>query len=700
MAKVASIHPSHEQLAAFSSGALSPAEQAVVEQHVAHCDQCCETLKAVPADTLIERLRTANTSVDETLLTDVQPRVAVPGGGSLPKDLAEHPRYRIVKQLGAGGMGVVYQAVHRMMDRHVALKVISRKLTSKPQAVERFRLEVKAAAKLNHPNIVAAHDAEQAGDLHFLVMEYIEGISLDRFVEKRGPLPVLNACNYVMQAARGLQHAHELKMVHRDIKPANLMLTRKGQIKVLDFGLARLAAHDPGETTMSGRDAGGKSAGGLTLAGTILGTPDYIAPEQAEESRAVDIRADIYSLGCTLYFLLTGQPPYPQGSITEKLESHIVSRPRPVGELRQSLPDDVVQILDKMLARDPADRFQTPAEVVQAMAPWSKSQPPKDEWDFAALEREAATPTIAYLPPRTGSSKSTRPASGNAVADALGPFVAPLRNLIRRHRRSVKAAAVIGLAGLALWLGSSLVPWGDLKSSVVSLVPKSSAIGGSGDADRGLGDRGQSGGSARTASGRVASSQAGEPGDSWRSVLLVVPNKMVWMGDYKPVRTALESGGYSVTVASSLRTSARPDDDSRKNGVPDVPVDLTVSEARATDYAMIVFIGGDVSEFVPGGAAVEPIQRLVSDFAAEKKFVGSICAGNVVLAATSSMHGRRVADNQYFEMYKVRAKVRDKVKLISNSFVLDEPFLSAKDFSNAAEFADKLVWALDRRGKK
>jgi serine/threonine-protein kinase len=690
-------HPSPLALAAFASGTLSALEQSAVEAHVAHCSVCCETLKAVPDDTLIERLRTANTSVDGTLLTDVQPRVAVPSGVSLPKELADHPRYRIVKQLGAGGMGVVYHAVHRMMDRPVALKVISRKLTSKPQAVERFRQEVKAAAKLNHPNIVAAHDAEQAGDLHFLVMEYIEGISLDRFVEKRGPLPVLNACNYVMQAAKGLQHAHEQKMVHRDIKPANLMLTKKGQIKVLDFGLARLAAHDPTETERSVSEAGGKSSGGLTLAGTILGTPDYIAPEQAEESRAVDIRADIYSLGCTLYFLLTGQPPYPQGSVTEKLESHIVSRPRPVSELRPELPGEVVRILDRMLARDPADRFQSPAEVVQAMTPWSKAQPPKDEWDFAALEREAATPTVPSLPPRTGSGKSSRSPGGNAIIDAFGPLAAPVRKIVRRHGRSMKFGATVIGVGLVLWWVAAQVPWSQMRSSMASVLPKSSSDAGQGQANGSSNSQTPSEARGKSPTSPVASSPANSPRDASRSVLLVVPNKLVWMGDYEPVRSTLESNGFTVRVAASNRKPAQPDDESRRNGVPAIPVDLTVSEAQASDYALVVFIGGDVSEYVPAGRVVNPVERLVSDFVTANKRVASICAGNVVLASTTAMRSHRVADNEYFDKFQVRDKVRDVVKLVPNQpLVFDPPFLSAMDFKQASAFADKLVWSLNQ----
>src|SRR5207253_4374689 len=204
----------------------------------------------------------------------------------LPAGLTDHARYRILVELGAGGMGVVYKAEHRIMGRTVALKVVAPHLTAKPDAVERFRREVTAAAKLSHPNIVTAHDADEAGGLHFLVMEFVDGISLDRLVGRRGPLPVQMACHFARQAALGLQHAFEKGMVHRDVKPANLMVTRKGQLKILDFGLARFA-RDAGA-------AGGRPAA-ATAANLVMGTPEYLSPEQASSPRTVDIRSDLYA---------------------------------------------------------------------------------------------------------------------------------------------------------------------------------------------------------------------------------------------------------------------------------------------------------------------------------------------------------------------------------------------------------------------
>src|SRR5439155_2950945 len=255
-------------------------------------------------------------------------------------ELVDHPRYRVVGVLGAGGMGVVYRAEHRLMERPVALKVIHRDLLRDPDAVERFRREVRAAARLAHPNIVTAHDAEQAGDLHFLVMEYVDGVSLARLVEKKGPLPVVYACHYVRQAALGLQHAHERGLVHRDIKPPNLMITGDGSmVKILDMGLARLTASDL------------QSHSQMTQQGVFMGTPDFVAPEQAVDARQADIRSDIYSLGCTFYFLLTGQLPFPSETVVEKIDKHRWSMPTPVEQVRADIPEVVSHILQKMMAK-------------------------------------------------------------------------------------------------------------------------------------------------------------------------------------------------------------------------------------------------------------------------------------------------------------------------------------------------------------
>ena len=277
---------------------------------------------------------------------------------AIPSFLVDHPRYRVERLLGSGGMGSVYLAEHRVLERNVALKVINPELLSDPGMVERFRKEAKAAARLSHPNVVTVYDAETAGNGHFLVMEYVPGTDLARLVVERGPLPVAAACNYIAQAALGLQHAHQHGMVHRDITPRNLMLTDDGQVKVLDFGLAYFVSE-------------AKTADRLAAPQLLLGSIDYMAPEQAADPQQADIRADVYSLGCTLHFLLTGQPPFPTGTLFEKIDSHAKEPPPAIGDLRDDVPAELSQAIERLLAKLPADRFQTPREVAAALAPFA-----------------------------------------------------------------------------------------------------------------------------------------------------------------------------------------------------------------------------------------------------------------------------------------------------------------------------------------
>ena len=259
--------------------------------------------------------------------------------------------YVILDKLGQGGMGVVLKAEHRRMARWVALKVLSPKLVGTPDALRRFQREVKAAARLTHPNIVLAYDADLAGRTPFLVMEYVDGTDLSSLVKKRGPLPLDQALDCILQAARGLDYAHENGVVHRDIKPANLLLDRQGTVKILDMGLARL-------------DSAGGQQDQLTGTGQIMGTVDYMAPEQAMNTKHADQRADIYSLGATLWYLLTGQPLFDAETTVEKLMAH---QTKPVPSLRSACPDvspALETVFLKMAAKTPEARYQTMAEVI------------------------------------------------------------------------------------------------------------------------------------------------------------------------------------------------------------------------------------------------------------------------------------------------------------------------------------------------
>ncbi len=277
--------------------------------------------------------------------------------------------YTVLDKLGEGGMGVVLKAQHRRMKRLVAVKVLPASAIKSPEAVKRFYREVEAAAKLTHPNIVTAYDASEHEGIHYLVMEYVEGKDLARVIKERGPLEVKQALDCILQAAKGLAYAHAQGVIHRDIKPGNLLLDKKGTVKVLDMGLARVAlapgADDPGSER-------------LTQSGQVMGTCDYMAPEQADDTRKADHRSDIYSLGCALYRLLTGKAPYSGDSLVQILLAH---QNTPIPSLRGARPDapeSVEAIFRKMMAKRPTDRYQSMAEVIADLEEWlgSSSRPP------------------------------------------------------------------------------------------------------------------------------------------------------------------------------------------------------------------------------------------------------------------------------------------------------------------------------------
>ena len=275
--------------------------------------------------------------------------------------------YLILDQIATGGMGQVYLAEHITMRRLVALKVLPPYSFDDAVARERFFREARAAGTLDHPNIVRVFDLCQEGKLLFLVMEYVEGICIQTVVSRFGPLAVEAACHYARQVAFGLQHAHELGFVHRDIKPANLLLDNNGIVKILDLGLVRSEA-----------DAGS----GLTRQldnKSILGTADYVAPEQAVDSSRVDIRADIYALGATLYFMLAGRPLFPEGRTAQKLVWQQIKEPVPVERLRPEVSAQLSKVVHRMIQKKPIDRYQTPLEVFDALAEFVPDEvPPPD----------------------------------------------------------------------------------------------------------------------------------------------------------------------------------------------------------------------------------------------------------------------------------------------------------------------------------
>ncbi|MDR3108981.1 MAG: serine/threonine protein kinase [Planctomycetaceae bacterium] len=267
-------------------------------------------------------------------------------------------QYKILGHLGTGGMSTVYLAEHTLMQRRVAIKVLPKKRLSKSIYLQRFIREAQAVAALNHPNIVHAYDIDREGDINYIVMEYFNGENLQAVVDKNGPMPFERIVRIVHQAATALSHAHHAGIVHRDVKPGNILVNKEDNVKLLDLGLALLD-----EQQFNGRISSIQED-------TILGTADYLAPEQAIDSHQVDARADIYGLGCVIYFCLTGHPPFPEGSVSKRLLAHQQNEPPSMLIDRPDMPLDLLELCNKMMAKQPASRQQTAIEVANDMERW------------------------------------------------------------------------------------------------------------------------------------------------------------------------------------------------------------------------------------------------------------------------------------------------------------------------------------------
>lgn len=314
-----------------------------------------DELARISADESADAMKLADDLVTSGALTPFQLDAITSGRLS---DL-KLGNYDLLAKLGAGGMGTVFKARHRKLKRVAAIKVLSAHLCTDTAFVSRFQREVETVARLGHPNVVMAYDADEAEMGHFLVMEFVDGRDLASEVEKAGKVSVSRAADYIIQAARGLAYAHTQGIVHRDVKPHNLLLDRSGLVKVTDLGLARL------------NSAATAGAGGLTQAGGILGTVDYMAPEQAVDSAAIDARADIYGLGCTLYFLLAGTPPYTGPTLVSVLLKHRDAAVPLLRRVRPDVPAELEAVCARMMAKAVGDRYQTMSEVIAALEPFA-----------------------------------------------------------------------------------------------------------------------------------------------------------------------------------------------------------------------------------------------------------------------------------------------------------------------------------------
>jgi len=266
-------------------------------------------------------------------------------------------KYKLLGHIGSGGMSSVYLAEHMKMHDYRAIKVLPPSKLSKSSYLARFQQEAKAIASLNHPNIVRAYDIDNQGDTHYIVMEFVDGEDLQTIVKKNGPIAFELVANYVAQAARGLQHAHDSGLIHRDVKPANVLIRKDGRVKLLDLGLALFTDEDKASLTIDHNDK-------------VLGTADYLAPEQALNSHSVDHRADLYGLGCTMYYMLTGNPPFPEGSIAQRIAKHQKIMPTEIRKLRPQCPGELEGICWKLLQKEPKYRYANAAQTAEVLESW------------------------------------------------------------------------------------------------------------------------------------------------------------------------------------------------------------------------------------------------------------------------------------------------------------------------------------------
>ncbi len=345
-------------------------------------------------------------------------------------------QYKIVDRLGKGRMAGVYKAIHRL-GQVVAVKILPPSKAKDAHLLARFQRESRLALKLKHPNVVRAFQVGEGGGLHYLVMECLEGETLAEVLQRRGKLPPTEAVRIAYQAFLGLQHVHEQGFVHRDLKPANLMVlpapgggadgTRHSLVKILDMSLAR---------TLSDEEEGGEEEDPrLTTEGTLLGTPDYMAPEQARDAHAADVRADIYSLGCVLYHMLAGQTPFPDSNIISQMIRHASEAPKPLKEFTPSVPDGLQQIMNWLLAKDPAKRYPTPERAAQALQVFLAAG------DEAASGPEADPNMRSFLTWLESDEEGPAPAAGSTVVPSAKPSAAPPKSAIKGSVPAAKPAA-------------------------------------------------------------------------------------------------------------------------------------------------------------------------------------------------------------------------------------------------------------------
>ncbi len=449
-----SLCPSLQQLSCYLDGKLSPDDLSTVSSHLRTCHLCESRLDNLKSHPRTEDRRKNVSREDDA---PVASSIVTPSSSTGP---AEAPPtqlgpYELLEKLGQGGMGTVYKARHRKLDRIEAVKILLRQPRWYPQAVERFEREMRAVAKLDHPHIVRAHHAGEEQGQHYLVMEYVDGCDVGSLLKEFGRLGIPDACEIVRQAAEGLQHVHEHGLVHRDIKPSNLIVSRNGMVKILDLGLALIGAESDAPESE------------LTSTGQVMGTLDYMAPEQGNNSHQVDIRADLYSLGATLYHLLTGRPPFGgpnRGDALRKRFALVNEQPCPISDLRADVSASLAAVVHRLLAKDSAERFSTPSDVQVALQAFT---------DGHNLPLLVNLPTIRLDQGNASVGDSTflvpaPPGAGHLAVQGQHP---PARkhdlSAVALHSPSVNAAVSLAPRGVNRRPGIALVLVGSMVCAII-----------------------------------------------------------------------------------------------------------------------------------------------------------------------------------------------------------------------------------------
>ena len=633
-------HPTDQQLRAFAAGKLAEVHVRVIEAHLQTCEQCVASLEEMTLnDDLLEGLGKLD---PEELELDSEPDIS--------QRLAAQDRYRVIEPLGGGGMGSVYLAEHLVMKRQVAIKVIRPEYVANPEAIARFRNEVRIAAQLSHPNIVTAYDAEQIGDTHFLVMEYVPGVSLTTLVKKRGPLPRKHVFHFALQVAAGLRHAHRKNMVHRDIKPSNLMKAKDGGIKILDFGLARIGEVGVDRTT-------------ATMTGVMMGTADYVSPEQARDAKSADPRSDLYSLGCTLFFLLTGKPPYEGATRVDTIIAHCTQPIPDLRTFRSDIPEAQVNLVNRLMAKSPDDRYQDADALIKDLKSIIQ------EWK---VRRNDETVAVRGVPEATDTvlgEEAHLVAEPALVSPAASPpsksTISGEQTLAYAGVRDQKQPSLSHRMDRRIWLTFAAIGF---LAALVSIIWS------------------QWGGA------KEGAGKQGSQGDMGQSphVVLVLSSENFWYSDYRPLADALDKAGIRWTRVSDSKGLALYDRQDTHPGASDVEVSQTiVSLANAYqpgEIDAIVFMGNENAVFRDDSEVGQRTGELLKKLQQEQVWIAGLGKGMYVPLKLGIYQQATLAKSKWVE-------VESGIQTVDRPVVVDleQRALTAADWYQATAFSEKLI---------